>query len=400
MTATELVVEADGGSRGNPGNAGYGAAVLDAGGAILTRCSGALGNTTNNVAEYRGLVAGLAAAAELGDPASSVVRVRMDSKLVVEQMSGRWRIKHAALQPLARAAKAWQTRFAEVDYEWIPRAQNQLADGLANEAMDAFAAGECEAEPLEPPVPDAEQPPAEPSQVSAGRTEGATAEAPAAPVSASTGTAATWSAATGEPLRLVLLRHGQTEYSVARRYSGHGNPALTGTGLAQAEAAAGRLARLPELAAVISSPLLRTKQTAEAVSAATGMGVEFDERLTELDFGNWEGLTFAEAAERDPEWHRDWLRDPTVPTPGGESFDQVYRRVLDAQQGLLERFGGGTVVLVSHVTPIKTLLRIGLDAGPAMLYRCHLDLAALSRVDFYPDGNASVTLVNDTGHLR
>jgi broad specificity phosphatase PhoE len=121
--------------------------------------------------------------------------------------------------------------------------------------------------------------------------------------------------------------------------------------------------------------------------------------LIETDFGDWERLTFLEAAERDPELHRRWLGDPSVAPPNGESFNAVHARVRAARDELIERHAGETVVLVSHVTPIKSLLRIGLDAGPSLLFRLHLDLASLSTVEFYPDGNASVRLVNDTSHL-
>ena len=97
-----VVVEADGGSRGNPGPSGYGAVVLDSDtGAVLAERFEALGIATNNVAEYSGLIAGLEAAAELG---AALVEVRMDSKLVVEQMSGRWQIKNPGLRPLAAKA--------------------------------------------------------------------------------------------------------------------------------------------------------------------------------------------------------------------------------------------------------------------------------------------------------
>ncbi|WP_308123114.1 reverse transcriptase-like protein, partial [Streptomyces geysiriensis] len=137
--AREFVVEADGGSRGNPGPAGYGAVVLDAAtGETLAEAAEYLGVVTNNVAEYRGLVAGLRAAREL-DP-DATVRVRMDSKLVVEQMSGRWKIKHPDMKPLAaEAARVFPP--GRVTYEWIPRAENKHADRLANEAMDAGARG-------------------------------------------------------------------------------------------------------------------------------------------------------------------------------------------------------------------------------------------------------------------
>ncbi|GAA2023667.1 reverse transcriptase-like protein [Pseudokineococcus marinus] len=140
MSGRRLVVEADGGSRGNPGPAGYGALVKDGGpaGPVLAEVAEAIGRATNNVAEYGGLLAGLRAAREI-DPGASVL-VRMDSKLVVEQMSGRWKVKHADMQRLWQEAREVWPR-EQVRYEWIPRAQNSHADRLANEAMDAAAAG-------------------------------------------------------------------------------------------------------------------------------------------------------------------------------------------------------------------------------------------------------------------
>jgi probable phosphoglycerate mutase len=133
-----VIVEADGGSRGNPGPAGYGAVVLDPDtDQVLVERAEGLGVTTNNVAEYRGLIAGLRAAVELG---ATEVDVRMDSKLVVEQMSGRWKIKHPAMQPLAQEAAELAREIGSVRYEWIPRLRNSRADALANQAMDAQAA--------------------------------------------------------------------------------------------------------------------------------------------------------------------------------------------------------------------------------------------------------------------
>lgn len=134
---SSVIVEADGGSRGNPGPAGFGALVRDATtGQVLARRSVALGITTNNVAEYSGLIAGLEAAAELG---ADVVEVRMDSKLVVEQMAGRWKVKHPNMRPLAIAAQRLASGFSQVSYVWVPRARNTDADRLANQAMDAAA---------------------------------------------------------------------------------------------------------------------------------------------------------------------------------------------------------------------------------------------------------------------
>jgi len=133
-----VIINADGGSRGNPGPAGYGAVVFAADGTVLAERAASLGVATNNVAEYSGLIAGLEAARDLG---ASRVTARMDSKLVVEQMSGRWKIKHPDMKPLANRASALVAVFDLVDFEWVPRAENSYADRLANEAMDAALDG-------------------------------------------------------------------------------------------------------------------------------------------------------------------------------------------------------------------------------------------------------------------
>ena len=130
----ELIIEADGGSRGNPGVAAGGSLVIDsATGEVLAELGVFCGITTNNVAEYSGMIAGIRKAIEI-DP-HAVLHVRMDSKLVVEQMSGRWKIKHSAMAELAAEAREVLTG-TPVSFEWIPRAENSRADRLANEAMD------------------------------------------------------------------------------------------------------------------------------------------------------------------------------------------------------------------------------------------------------------------------
>ncbi len=196
-----------------------------------------------------------------------------------------------------------------------------------------------------------------------------------------------------------MLRHGQTELSTQRRYSGRGNPALTDTGQRQAEAAAQYLGRRGEVDAVITSPLQRAYDTAAKAAKALGLDVTVDDGLIETDFGAWEGLTFSEAADRDPKLHRTWLRDTAIPPPEGESFDSVAERVARVRARIIAEHAGETVLVVSHVTPIKTMLRLALDAGPGILYRLHLDLASLSIAEFYPDGAGSVRLVNETSYL-
>lgn len=213
------------------------------------------------------------------------------------------------------------------------------------------------------------------------------------------GASPSWQGQTDRPTRLLLLRHGQTALSVNRRYSGHGDPELTDLGRAQAAAAARRLADRGDLDAIVSSPLSRARTTAEAVAEAAGLPVEIDDGLIETDFGAWEGLTFAEAGARDPQLHRRWLGDVAVAPPGGESFAQVAVRTAAARDALLARHPGRRILVVSHVTPIKTLLQQALNVGPELLFRLHLDLASLSIAEFYPDGGSVVKLVNDTAHL-
>jgi probable phosphoglycerate mutase len=186
--------------------------------------------------------------------------------------------------------------------------------------------------------------------------------------------------------------------SIDRRYSGHGDPELTTVGRAQAAGAAARLAAHREITSVLSSPLLRARQTAESVAQATGAPLEIRDGLVETDFGEWEGLTFAEARERDPELHAKWLGAEDVAPPGGESFAAVRVRVADELAAIVDTHEGETVVLVTHVTPIKMILRQALGGSAEILYRLHLDLACLSEVHVFPDGGMCVRLVNDTSH--
>ncbi|MER7774238.1 bifunctional RNase H/acid phosphatase [Streptomyces sp. NPDC096191] len=424
----EFVVEADGGSRGNPGPAGYGAVVLDAAtGEPLVEAAEYLGVVTNNVAEYRGLLAGLRAAREL-DP-DARVHVRMDSKLVVEQMSGRWKIKHPDMKPLAaEAARVFPP--GRVTYEWIPREDNKHADRLANEAMDAGARGE-QWSPAESTA-ELDAGGAAGRRAGAARTAGAAvgegvaqaartggevdADADAdAGTDTDTGADADVRAAKtvaspgwgppdmGAPATFVLLRHGETPLTPQKRFSGSGgsDPSLSSVGREQAERVAASLARRGTVQAIVASPLARTRETAGIVAARLGLEVTIEEGLRETDFGAWEGLTFAEVRERYPADLDAWLSSPDArPTGGGESFAATGERVAATRDRLVPAYAGRTVLLVSHVTPIKTFLRLALGAPPESLFRMELSAASLSAVAYYADGGASVRLFNETSHLR
>ncbi|WP_080793959.1 bifunctional RNase H/acid phosphatase [Corynebacterium pacaense] len=372
----KLIVEADGGSRGNPGIAGSGTVVLNADKTRTLREIAYVVGTraSNNVAEYRGLIEGLKAARDLG---ATEVDVFMDSKLVVEQMSGRWKIKHPDMKQLAGEAAALASAIGGVSYTWIPREKNKRADALSNVAMDAAAAGK----PVGP-VDDG----------GSAAERGPDLKCPATRPS-------NWNGATSEPTRLLLLRHGQTPMSAARQYSGISNPDLSALGRDQAEAAADFLARRGGIDAIVSSPLNRTRQTAQSVATRLGLEVEIMEDLIETDFGRWDGLTFAEAHESDPDLHTVWLSDSAVAPPEGETLQQVHRRAKKAREQLQARYGAANVLVVSHVTPIKSILRQALDAGPSLFKKVHLDLASLSIAEFYADGPTCVRLVNDTSYL-
>ena len=196
----------------------------------------------------------------------------------------------------------------------------------------------------------------------------------------------------------MLLRHGQTPMSVEKRYAGRSDAPLTDVGLQQAAAAAKRLASAG-LGVIVTSPLLRAVQTAQAVATVTGAAVVTDDGFRETDFGAWEGLTFTEVRERWPAELETWLADPEAAPPGGESLTAVSARVTAALQRVLDARAGQTVLIVSHVTPIKTMVAAALLAPPAALFRMHLDLAALSEIDWYADGPAVLRSFNDTGHL-
>jgi broad specificity phosphatase PhoE/ribonuclease HI len=376
--AGSLIVEADGGSRGNPGPAGYGAVVRDANsGEVLAERYESLGATTNNVAEYQGLIAGLETAADLAPGAD--VQVRMDSKLVVEQMSGRWQIKHPAMQPLASRASAAARRLGRVSYEWVPRAQNAHADRLANQAMDEAKNG------------GGSGPEGSSAERSSPENQGPRPAPRPGPG---------WTAAHSQPITTVLLRHGETPLSAERRFAGRGDIPLTETGKLQAKAAAQRLAARGGIQRIVTSPLRRARLTAEAVAVATGAPVQVDQGWIEADFGEWEGLSYAEAMERWPSEVTAWMNDTSVAPPGGESFAAAGRRVLAALDRLLDGSEPGRVLVVSHVTPMKTVLRHALLAPPAALRRIHLDVACLCEVDWYADGPVVVRSLNDTGHLQ
>ena len=384
--ARRFIVEADGGSRGNPGPSAYGAVVIDADtGEVLANLAEYLGVATNNYAEYSGAIAGLRHAATLDSTAD--VEVRLDSRLVVEQMSGRWQIKHADMRELAKQARAAFTP-TQVSYTWVPREQNRRADALVNAALDAAAAGV--SVPLTTAAMDVIGE-AEEQQALAGLADAVR------PRNRMVG----W-AEFGTPTVTVLARHGATAMSVEKRVSGLGgsDPALSRLGEEQAVALAAELVARGGIERIVSSPLQRTRQTAAIAAASLNLPVEIDEGLAECAFGEWEGLTFSEVRERWPEELDAWLQSADVKAPGGESFTDVRTRVLAARDRILKVSAGQTVLVVAHVTPIKAMVTDALDAPLHSIYRMELAPCSLTTLSWFADGNASMFGFAEAAHLR
>ncbi|WIM67034.1 bifunctional RNase H/acid phosphatase [Corynebacterium breve] len=386
----KVTMYADGGSRGNPGIAGSGTVLYDDAGNTLDEIVYVVGKkSTNNVAEYHGLVRGLERARDLG---ATDVDVYMDSKLVVEQMSGRWKIKHPDMQKLALEAQKIAQDLNSVTYTWVPRAKNKKADELSNLAMDEAAKGTAQGvvekySLYNSPAQDNAAPQAAPRL--AGPTDAPTHEV---------GTHSQWYGKDESPTRFVLLRHGQTEHSAEHRYSGSSDPVLTETGKEQARAAAAQIAATEKIDIIVSSPMTRAQETAHLCAEALGLAVEIVDDLREMDFGVFDGLTMAESVARYPEEHAEWQRNTAKAPPRGESIQTMHRRVTRARLKLQERYPGKTVLVVTHVTPVKSFIRQGLASSAETFSRLFLDLASISVVEFYTE-SAVVRRVNETAHL-
>jgi probable phosphoglycerate mutase len=394
--ARRLVIEADGGSRGNPGVAGWGALVRDAGtGEVLWEGAAPLGKASNNVAEYSGLIAGLRAARTI-DPAAQV-EVRMDSKLVVEQMAGRWKIKHEDMRRLALEARDEAAELSagggSVSFTWIPREENKAADALSNDGMDGrridrmlvtaggsgeAAAGSGSTETMDEDV-----------DVVAEVVDEVIDPAPALP-------SGPWSGV--EPTRIVLVRHGVTDFTVQTRLDGRGgaDPSLNTAGQAQAAAAGRAVAHLlgGSSARVVTSSLARAVQTGAVVAEAIGATPDVDPDFDEQDFGDWDGAAIPDLV-RDHPGELDRLRtDPAYARPGGESHDELAARVVAAFERVVA--AGGTTVVVCHRKPIMVVLAHLLRIPHETVWRLAAAPGSLTGVEVWPDGNASVAFTNRT----
>jgi probable phosphoglycerate mutase len=185
-------------------------------------------------------------------------------------------------------------------------------------------------------------------------------------------------------VRLYLVRHGEVDANIELRFLGRRDAPLNSTGAAQAEELASVFAVLP-IHRVISSPLGRARQTANAVAEAANVPLSTDDRLIELDFGSWECLTRQEIRDRsadDQMMLSRWEEDPAFPAPDGESLAEVQARTIEFANELLTTSGGSTVAVTSHMGPIKALLCAVLDVPLTNNRRFFLDPATVTVVDW------------------
>ena len=392
-----VIIEADGGSRGNPGPAGSGAVLIDSQtGSVLAEIAMFIGVATNNVAEYRAVLAAVDVANEIAPDAELLVR--MDSKLVVEQMSGRWKVKNEGMQDLFQSMqKSIGTR--KISFEWIPREQNGKADALANEAMDAEKSvvrkyvGSADTSTIsvvtsssKVVAADLEYNPELPSSVRAPRN------------------------ISKKLTTIILVRHGRTLLTESHRISGRGgsDPQLSEAGIQDAQAVAeeltkvshsGPYARVVKPTVVVSSPIARTRETASIVATRLGIPVEINEDIAEISFGDWDGHTNQEVAENWPEQYEQWRGDVKISPPGGESLEEFDVRVQKGLADILEKYEGQTVIVVSHVMPIRGFLKSALQAGWPAYWRTSVAPCSMSIIRFWGNEAAEITVVNQTNHL-
>jgi broad specificity phosphatase PhoE len=199
--------------------------------------------------------------------------------------------------------------------------------------------------------------------------------------------------------RFILVRHGRTAWNREERFRGRHDLLLDETGLRQAYAAAVHLLDRP-IAAVYSSPLKRTLETAKVIANQKGRPVQRHEGLLDIDFGRWQGLNAEEARAQDAALFRTWLEEPhKVRFPGGEELGDVRRRVTDAVEELAGAHPEETVVLVSHMVVCKVLMCAMLGLDNSHYWQVRQDVCAINAFEVR-DGVTTVTLVNDTCHLK
>jgi probable phosphoglycerate mutase len=309
----------------------------------------------------------------------------MDSKLVIEQMAGRWKIKHPDMQQLgARVQKIVAGK--QVRWQWIPREENSRADALANKAMDEQGDAVISAKEAGPRA----------SVVEFNQTLPSSVRAPGG--------------VTEQLTTVVLVRHGRTHLTESKRISGRGgeNPGLSDLGREDAHKVAKALAEigntgpwshLSPISSIVASPIQRTMDTAHIIANELGLGVQVNEKIAEISFGDWDGHTNEEVMSKWDADFKNWQGSWSVSPPNGESLEVFDARVQSGRRQILAEHAGKTVAVVSHVMPIRGFIRAGMDAGVAGYWRPQISPCSITIIRFWGDQAAEVMTVNATSHL-
>jgi probable phosphoglycerate mutase len=412
----KLVVEADGGARGNPGVAAYGIVLRQASnGRVLLEKGSYLGESvTNNVAEYSGLIAGLMAAFDFD--AKAEVEVLMDSKLVVSQMQGEWKTKDPNLKRLGDRARSLIAG-RSVSFRWVPRSANQAADRLANEAMDkrstverhgdslagdgadgdGLAGGGADGDGLAGDLPGMES--------WAGPTVDSLAKAVGIAQAAKSGTQRHGELA-GPITSVIMVRHGMSVDTHRDVFAGQTlpGPSLSVIGRQQARAAAVEIVRMVTLpwfglqqpTVLKSSPTARAMETAVELGQALGLAPEADPGFIEQDFGQWDGLDAAEVQALWPNGIQEWSVNSDYRPGGGESRRQVGQRVKAALERVVREHEGRCVVIASHAVATRAAIGAAIGAPPAAWFSFRLAPGSISVLRFWQAGPTEVVCTNRT----
>lgn len=367
-----IFLYADGASRGNPGPASYGCVLFDQDMQVIAEMGENLGIRTNNYAEYQGVIAGLRYLQE--QKLGPQITIRMDSKLVIEQLAGRWKIKHPEMRELAFEASRLLAGL-DVTFEWIPRELNSHADALGNRALDDgdFESGSRALIALAG---------VQPKSIRAPRQ-------------------------TSEPTTIVVIRHGHTIMTEGNLISGSNgeDPSLSDLGMREAALAAKETASLLArfgLAApssIYHSPQLRTTQTAEFFEAEFGLKAIPNSDLREIGFGSWEGVGMDEIETRQTSEVEAWRGSITARPPGGESVADLEKRVLESLEAIIASHSGQSVILVSHMMPSRAIARRALKASQETAWSIQFSPASVSIYRFFGRDLAEVFSLNSSSHL-
>lgn len=367
-----IYLYADGASRGNPGAASYGAVIYDSQMNVLAELGENLGIRTNNYAEYQGVIAGLRYIQEAN--LGPAVTIRMDSKLVIEQLSGRWKVKHPEMRELALEASKL-LRGLDAALEWIPREQNSHADALGNRALDEGDFSTVSDSKIELAA-------IQPKSIRAPRQ-------------------------LSEPTTVVVVRHGHTKMTEGNLISGSNgeDPSLSDLGFEEARAAGAAIGELLERFGLSSptkiyhSPQLRTTQTASEIAKQLELELIPESRIREIGFGAWEGVSMSDIEANESKDVASWRGSLSAKPPGGESVQELEIRVGSALDEIISENSGSSVVLITHMMPARAVARRALKSDPETNWALQFSPASVSVYRFFGSGLSETFAINSVSHL-